>query len=184
MNKPSFLTESFGRRSLSVVLALILLPIMTVSQVAPSQEKEGADNRGANSQLVQIFLQLGQKQYDKGFFEEAVKTLLEAQKKYEKDLTVDVRERLKKLLKESRIAVLERNSALETFRAVNDLIKRDQLIKAKTYLEKIKDNEFLTQEERKDIIEVFRRIDAQIMAAKGKLEKAKSKKPSDRKSVV
>jgi len=35
----------------------------------------------------------------------------------------------------------------------------------------------LTKDERKDIAEVFRRIDAQIIAAKAKLEKAQSKKP-------
>ena len=176
LNKPSFLTESFGRRSLSVVLALILLPIITISQVAPSQENESAD-REANRGLVQYILQLGQKQYDKGFFEEAVKTFLEAQG-YEEDLTVAVREQLNEHLEKSQIAVLKRKRALETFRAVNDLIKRDRLIQAKTYLEKIKDNEFLTKEERKDIIEVFRRIDTQIMAAQAKLEEAKSKKPS------
>jgi len=176
LNKPSFLTESFGRRSLFVVLALILLPIITISQVAPSQENESAD-REANRGLVQIFLQLGQKQYDKGFFEEAVKTFLEAQG-YEEDLTVAVREQLNEHLEKSQIAVLKRKRALETFRAVNDLINRDQLIAAKTYLEKIKDNEFLTKEERKDIIEVFRRIDSQIMAAQAKLEEAKRNKPS------
>jgi len=97
---------------------------MTVSQVAPSQEKEGADRQEANRRLVQVFLQLGQEQYDKGFFEEAVKTLLSA-REYEEDLTVAVREQLNELLEKSQsqsqqIAVLKRKHALETFWAVNE----------------------------------------------------------------
>jgi len=176
LNKPSFLTESFGRRSLSVVLALILLPIITLSQVAPSQENKDVDRQEAIRRIAQTYIQTGQEEYRKGFFEQAVKTFLMAQG-YEEYLTVATRERLQELLKESQIAVLERKGALETFRVVNDLIKRDQLIAAKTYLEKIKDSKFLTTEEKEQIAEVFRQIDAQVIAAKAKLEKAKSKKP-------
>ncbi len=163
MSKPRFLTESFGERSLSVVLALILLPIITVSQVTLSQENAGTGRQAAIRRIVQTYMQTGQEEYGKGFFEQAVKTFLMAQE-HEKDLTVAVRERLNELLKKSQIAVLERTRALETFRSVNELIEQDQLIEARTYLEKIKDNEFLTKEERKDIHEVFRHLEAQIIA--------------------
>jgi len=145
--------------------------------VAPSQEKEGVERQEAIRRIVQTYIQTGQEEYQKGFFEQAVKTFLMAQG-YEEYLTATTRERLQELLKESQIAVLERNGALETFRVVNDLIKRDQLIAAKMYLEKIKDSKFLTTEERKQIAEVFRQIDAQVMAAKSRLENAKRKKPS------
>ncbi|MBW7990499.1 MAG: hypothetical protein FVQ84_10845, partial [Planctomycetes bacterium] len=174
MNKPSILTDIFGRRSLSIVLALILLPIITVS-LATSEENEGSERQEANRRIVQIFLQLGQDQYAKGFFEEAVKTLLEAQD-YEEDLPVAVREQLSGFLEKSQIAVLKRKSARDKFRRVNDLIKQDQLIQAKTSLEKIKDNEYLTKKELKQIAEVFRRIDAQVLAAQTRLEKAESQK--------
>ncbi len=183
MNKPSFLTESFGRRSLSVVLALILLPIITVSQVSLSQENKGTEKQEAIRRVVQIFIETGQKEYKEGYYEEAVTTFLMAQG-YEKDLTVDVREQLNEFLEKSRIAVLERKRALETFWAVNELIKQDQLIKAKAYLEKIRDNEFLTKEERKDITDALSEIDAQIMAAQAKLEEAKRKKPSIKEKPV
>ena len=93
MNKPSFLTESFGRRSLSVVLALIFLPIITVSQVSLSQENKGTEKQEAIRRVVQIFIQTGQKEYKEGYYEEAVKTFLMAQG-YEKDLTVAMREQL------------------------------------------------------------------------------------------
>ena len=78
---------------------------------------------------------------------------------YEEYLTVAMREELNEFLEKSQIAVLKRKRALETFRAVNDLIKRDQLIEAKTYLEKIKDNEFLTKEELKQIKELINKLD-------------------------
>jgi len=177
LNKPTFLTESFGGRSLPVVVALILLPIITLSQVALSQENEVAGRQEAIRRIVQTYMQTGQEEYKKGFFEHAVKTFLMAQK-HEKDLTVAMREQLSGFLEKSRIAVLKRTRALETFQAVIDLIKQDQLIEAKTYLEKIKDNEFLTKEEHKQIAEVFRQIDAQVIADKGRFEKAKSEKLS------
>ena len=189
MSKPSILTDSFGRRSLSIVLALILLPIITLSRVAPSQENEGTERREAIRRIVQTYLQTGQEEYAKGFFDQAVKTFQMAQG-YEEYLTVSVREQLSSHLEQSQIAVLKRKRALETFRAVNDLIKRDQLSQAKTYLEKIKDNEFLTQEELTQIAEVFRQIDAQALDAQTRLEQAKSqklsteKKPADAATAV
>ncbi len=79
MSKPSFLTESFGRRSLLVVLALILLLIISVSKVAPSQENEGASRQEAIRRIVQTYIQTGQQEYKKGFFEQAAKTFLMAQ---------------------------------------------------------------------------------------------------------
>ncbi len=156
------MTESFGVRFLSVVLALILLPIITVSQVATSQENEDANRQEAIRRIVQTYIETGQKEYNEGSFEEAVKTFLMAQElaqEHKKDLTVAVHEQLSELLKKSWIAVLE-----ETFREVIDSIDGGRLSEAKTYLEKVRDNEFLTKEERKDIDEVFRRLDAQIIA--------------------
>ncbi|MHC4728462.1 MAG: hypothetical protein ACYS17_14675, partial [Planctomycetota bacterium] len=183
MSKPSFLTESFGRRSLSIVLALILLPIIAVSRVAPSKENDGTERREAIRRIVQTYLQTGQEEYAKGFYDQAVKTFQMAQG-YEDYLTMPVREQLGELLEESQIAVIKRKRALETFRAVNESIKQDQLNQAKTYLEKIKDNEFLTKEELKQITEVFRQIDAQVLDAEARLQKAKSQRLSAEKKPV
>ena len=178
MSKPSFLTELFGRRSLSVVLGLMLLLVITASQVAPSQEKE-VDRREAIRRIVQTYIQTGEAEYAKGFFDESVKTFQMADR-HKEDLTEAVREQLSELLDKSQIASLNRKRALETFRAVNELIKQDQLLEAKTSLEKIKDNKFLTQEERGQISEVFRQIDIQVLSDKAKVEKVKaSAKKSD-----
>ena len=174
MNKPSILTDIFGRRSLSIVLALVLLPIITLS-LAMSEENDGSERQKTIRRVVQIFIDTGKEEYGKGYFEGSVITFQMAQE-YEKDLTVAVREQLGGLLKKSQIAVLERQSARDTFRRVDDLIKHDQLSQAKTNLEKIKDNEYLTKEELKQIAEVFRQIDAQVLAAQALLEKAVEQK--------
>jgi len=171
LSKPSFLTESFGRRSLSIVLALILLPIITLSEVASSQEGSETERQKTYRRLVETYLKTGQKEYDEGHFEEAVKTFQMAQG-YEEYLTAATRELLSEELEKSQIAVLKRKRALDTFRTVNDLIKQDQLKQAKTYLEKIKDNEFLTEQELKQIAEVFRQIDAQVMEAEIQSQRA------------
>jgi len=135
---------------------------MTVSEVAPSKENEGADKQEIIRRVVQNYIDVGKEQYEKSFFEQAEKTFLMAQG-YQGYLTAAGREQLKKLLEQAHIGVSKRKRTLETFRTVNELIKRDQLIEARAHLEKIKDNKFLTQEEQRQVAEALRLIDIEII---------------------
>ena len=177
MSKPSFLTESFGRRTLSVILASILLLVITVTEVAPSKENEGADKQEIIRRVVQNYINVGKEQYGKRFFEQAEKTFLMAQG-YQEYLTAAGREQLNELLKQARIGVSKRKRTLEAFRTVNELIKRDQLIEASAHLEKIKENEFLTKEEQRQVAEALRLIDIEIIEAEAHLERVNEKKSS------
>ncbi|MHC4175805.1 MAG: tetratricopeptide repeat protein, partial [Planctomycetota bacterium] len=142
MSKPSFLIEPLGRRSLSVILASMLLLIITVSEVAPSQENKEVDTQKIIRRVVDDYIRDGKERYENGFFEQAEKTFLMAHG-YKEYLTATQREQLTELLEKAQIAVLRRKRALETFRTVNELLKRDQLIQAKAHLERVRDNEFL-----------------------------------------
>ena len=78
MSKPSFLTESLGRRSLSIAVVSVLTLIIAVSGVTASQENGAGDRRAAFRRLVQSYIQTGKAEYDKRYFAEAEKTFLMA----------------------------------------------------------------------------------------------------------
>ena len=134
MSKPSFFSESCGRRTLSIVTVSILLLITMVSEGAPSQKGGATDRQEVFRRLVQSYVQAGKTEYDKGYFEQSVKTFLMAQG-YQEYLTADGREQLSALLEKAQTAVNQRKRALETFQTVNTLIKQDKLNEAKKHLE-------------------------------------------------
>ncbi len=121
MGKPSFLIEPLGRRSLSVILASMLLLIITVSEVAPSQENKEVDTQKIIRQVVEDYIRDGKERYEDGFFEQAEKTFLMAHG-YEEYLTTAAREQLTGLLEKAQIAVLRRNAPWRHFgRSMNCL---------------------------------------------------------------
>jgi len=175
LSKPSFFSESCGRRTLSIVTVSILLLITMVSEGAPSQKSGTTDRQDVFRRLVQSYVQTGKTEYDKGYFEQSVKTFHMAQG-YQEYLTADGREQLSALLEKARTAVAQRKRALETFQTVQKLIKQDKLDEAKNHLESLKDNAFLTQKERAQITEVLTQINVQISEDKTHSEKIQSKR--------
>ena len=169
MSKPSFLTDTLGRKSLSIVVSSILFLITLASQAAPSSESGGTDRQEVFRRLVQSYVQAGKEEYDKGYFEQAVKTFQMAEG-YQEYLTPAGREQLGTLTKKAQTAVVEKKRALETFATVNKLIKQNQLTEARTPLEGLSTNEFLTKDERAQITEVLKQIDTQIAADKAHTE--------------
>ena len=76
MSKPSFLTESLGRRFLSITVVSVLTLMIAISGVMASQEGQAGDRQRAFRRLVQSYFQTGNAEYDKRYFAEAEKTLL------------------------------------------------------------------------------------------------------------
>ena len=160
MSKPSFLTQSFGRKSLSIVVVSIL-SLLTLSEAVSSQENEATDRQAAFRQIVQSYVEAGKVGYDKGYYEQAVKTFVMAQG-YQEYLTVAGREELRAHLEQSRAAAAKRKLALEKFQTADQLIKQNRLIEAKTHLESLSKNEFLNKDEQTQIATVLKQIDIQI----------------------
>jgi Flp pilus assembly secretin CpaC/tetratricopeptide (TPR) repeat protein len=139
----------------------IFLLITTVFDVAQSQEKGAANREEAFRQIVQSYVQAGKVGYNKGYYEQAVKTFVMAQG-YQEYLTVAGREELRAHLEKSRAAVAKRKLALEKFQAVDKLIKQNKLIEAKTHLESLRKNEYLTKDEQTQIATVLKQIELQV----------------------
>ncbi|MHC4324620.1 MAG: hypothetical protein ACYSUX_10135, partial [Planctomycetota bacterium] len=146
MSKPSFLTQSIGRKSLSIVMVSILLLITTAFDVAHSQENGAADRETAFRRIAQSYVQAAKGEYDRGYYEQALKTFAMAQG-YQEYLTATGREQLHAHLEKTRAAAARRKLALEKFQAADELIQQNQLIKARANLESLKKDEYLTKEE-------------------------------------
>ena len=158
MSKPSFLTQSFGRKSLSIVVVSVLLLITTAFDVAQSQENGATDREEAFRRIVQSYVQAGKVEYDKGYYEQALKTFVMAQG-YQEYLTATGREELHAHLEKTKAAVAQRKLALEEFQAADKLIKQNQLIEARANLESLRKNEYLTKEEQAQIVTVLKQIE-------------------------
>jgi len=178
LDKPNFLTKFCGRRILSVVLVSVFLLVIAFSGVAPSQES-GADKDRIIRQIVQNYIEVGTGQYGRGFFDEAEKTFLMAQG-YQEYLVPAKQQQLTELLARTRMAMGERKRIVETYQAIMDLIGREELVKAKAELEKLKDSKFLTQKESSQIAEALRQIDADV----GGLKPAPGEVPEAKKPVA
>ncbi len=170
MSNPSFLTESFGRRSLLFVLVSILTLVTIITGAATSQENKVTDKQEAFRRIVRNYIQAGQEEYQRGFFEQAAKTFLMAQE-YQQYLTDEERQQLSANIKQAQIADTERKRALRTVQAANELIKQDKLSQAKTSLEGVKASTFLTMNERRQIADVLNQINAQLRDDKNHSDK-------------
>ncbi|MFC1603831.1 hypothetical protein ACFL5F_02280, partial [Planctomycetota bacterium] len=165
MSKPSFLTQSIGRYSLSIVVVSILLLITTAFDVAQSQENGAAAREEAFRRIVQSYVQAGKGEYDKGYYEQSLKTFVMAQG-YQEYLTETGRAELHAHLEKTQAAVAKRKLALEKFQAADKLIEQNQLIEAKVQLESLSKNEFLTKDEHTQIATVLKQIELRVASHK------------------
>ena len=157
MNRTRFF---FGEKSLLVITASVLALTATLSEVGWSQAEE-SDKREIVRRVAQEWIQVGMEQYRRGLFNASEQSLLGAWE-YQEYLTAAEREKLDKLLEKTRMATIERKRILEHIRMADELVERDELIKAKAHLEKVRGSEFLTKEERKLIAEELKKLNSEL----------------------
>jgi len=164
VNKSRFLVKPFGGKSLLVIVALILLLTTAMSEVARSQSNE-AEKQKVIRGVAEKWMDIGEEQYKRGWFETAEKTFLEAQG-YQKYLTAAQSKRLTALMEKTHLAILERKRILDHIRTARALAAQGQLTKAKVHLEKVKDSKSLTQEKREQIVELLKIINNKLAGQK------------------
>ncbi len=79
--------------------------------------------------------------------------------------------------KEQHTTGQERESLLQVFRTVSELIEQGEIQKARAYLEKFKDSSAFTNEEKRKIVQVLKLMDIAISTTKGELGKVKQERP-------
>ena len=172
MDKAKFLIVPLAVRPAPVIAALILL--LTISGIlaaAESQQQDDSSAAGKQKILRRVgdeWIKVGAEQYKRGYYGASKKSFLKAQD-YQEYLTADDREKLNGLLEKTDTAVIERRRILEDIQKANELIEQDRLIEARTHLEGIQDNEFLTGEERKIIAGELEKVVHQLDGRKGEI---------------
>jgi len=157
LNKARFLKKSFSRKSLLVVLVSVLLLTAVMPQVAPCQ----TDKEKIVRQVAEKWIQVGVEQYQRGFYKAAEQSLLRALD-YQQYLNAAEQQKLNDLLEKTHIAVLERKRILAHIQTADELVKKGERIRARAHLEKVKDSEFLTGEERQLISDGLKKLQGQL----------------------
>ncbi|MHC4396324.1 MAG: hypothetical protein ACYS1A_11785 [Planctomycetota bacterium] len=112
-------------------------------------------------QVIQNWVEVGAKQYERGFYQQAEKSFLQALE-YREYLTAAEHIRIDKLLKKTGAESLGRKRITEYIQTAKELIERGELITARAYLERIKDSKSLSKTERKQIIKSLGKLQSQL----------------------
>ncbi len=146
-------------------MASLVLLGTALSEVAPSQ---AADKQKIVRQVAEKWIQVGNEQYQRGFYKAAEQSFLRAQD-YQEYLTASERSNLQALLEKSHIAAIEKDRVTDHIRKANELIETDELAEAKVHLEAVKDSEYLTQQERQLVQEALRQVNNRLSSEQKKV---------------
>ncbi len=161
MIKKRLSKQSFGTMPLWVVWISVLM--VTTAQVtsARSDSSNEPDKQQVTRQLAQDWMQIGTRQYERGFYKQAEQSLQFALD-YQEGLTQSERKQVKELLGKIQSGATERTYIQENLRAADELVNQGELLKAKTILKEIQDKQFLTKQEHDLIAKSLKNIDSQL----------------------
>lgn len=137
--------------------------MVTTAQVtsARSDSSNEPDKQQVTRQLAQDWMQIGTRQYERGFYKQAEQSLQFALD-YQEGLTQSERKQVKELLGKIQSGATERTYIQENLRAADELVNQGELLKAKTILKEIQDKQFLTKQEHDLIAKSLKNIDSQL----------------------
>jgi len=158
--KIKLLNRSFSRIALRVIWIFILL-VTTAQVTATGADLSEPDKQQVIRQLAQDWLQIGTKQYERGFYKQAEQSLQYAMD-YQESLSAAERGQVKELLEKIRSSVTEKNQIQENAQAADELVRQGELVKAQVILKEIQDKKSLTKEQQEIIAKSLKNIDVQI----------------------
>ena len=162
MNKKVSSAGFLDMKFLSICLLVLLLSAFTVSQAAsPPVQTPEETKQMIIQQVSQDWIAVGLTQYDRGLYEQSKKSFLQAQE-YQAYLTATEMEKLGDCLKKIQTAFAERKIIAEHIQKADELTAKDELIKAKAHLKEIKNNEFLTKQEKQQVAGKLKKLDSRI----------------------
>ncbi|MHC4752285.1 MAG: polysaccharide biosynthesis/export family protein [Planctomycetota bacterium] len=137
MEESSFLTNVFDRKFLPAILIFLL--ITTLSEVTLTNASE-ANKQKALGKVAQEWIQVGMEQSQRDLFKAAEQSFRE----------------------KAQIAGPQRKQILAGIKTINRLVEQGKLIQAKAYLDKVKNSQYLTREEREKIAKRLKEISNQL----------------------
>ena len=141
--------------AIAVLVLLFSTPVASVT----------AENRQDKQQILlgvaQDWIAIGLAQYHRSFYQQAQASFLQAQE-YQGYLTATEQEKLSNSLKKIQIALVERKNITGHLQKTDELIAKGELIKAKAHLKEVKNSEFLSQQEYRQVAVELKRLDSRI----------------------
>ena len=150
MDKRRFSIWSVGPKQIVVALVLVLSATALLPTTLSAQVNE-ADKERIIRQVAEYWIQVGARQYERGLYTHAQKSLQNALA-YEQYLTAEQISKLGRLLQKVTETAGQRAQILQRIRAANDLIKQNRLIEAREHLETVRYNQYLTADERRQVM--------------------------------
>ena len=140
-----------------------LVPVLLLAQVlkADANQPDEIGKQRVLRQVAQDWIRVGTEQYARSFYKQAEQSFFQAVE-HQQYLTAVEREQLNNFLEKTYKAELEREHALEQVKAANALAGQGRLGTAKSRFEEIKDSEFLTEAEQRNITETLSMLKQQM----------------------
>jgi len=127
-----------------------------------------ADKERVIRQVAQYWILIGQRQYDRGLYnyaEESVQNALQ----YKQYLTAEQMRNLGELSQKTKDRAGQRARILQHIQRANTLIQQNHLIEARTHLQSIRDNRYLTGAERSQVMGGLAKIDETLNEQKSRI---------------
>ena len=146
MKRTSYLINKKSPLIIVTCLVLFLSALLGVTFAQPS-----ATNKEEVVRLVaQRWIQVGMEQYNQGRFKAAEQAFLRASD-YQDYLNDAEKQQLVKYLQMSHNASAGKEQVISEIQAAEELISRGELVQAKAQLEILRDNNYLTDQERQQV---------------------------------
>jgi len=147
--------RSFKLRTLVIFAGVLGILLMgagpAFAQPASKQE--------AMRQRAQRNIAIAEEQYQRGLYKETEQTLLKTQSQHDAYMNSQDRRKVDELLAQVRLALTEREKIAAYLQASDELGANRQYLEAKSRLEVIKDNHFLTAGERKQVAAAIKKLE-------------------------
>ncbi len=159
------MTTFFDRKLVLVVLAGILLPIPAIGA-----ETGKLDKQQIVGQVAGDWAKIGIIQYQRGFYEQAKQSLLQA-RRHQEYLPAAERGELGRYLKKIDEVEIKKERVLAHIETADQLAGQGQVIKARAHLEKVINSPFLSQAERGKVSKNLAELAAQLNDRKKEIAK-------------
>ena len=141
--------------------AIAVLVLLFSTPVASVTAENQQDKQQILLGVAQDWIAIGLAQYHRSFYQQAQASFLQAQE-YQGYLTAAEQEKLGNSLKKIQIALVERKSITGHLQKADELIAKGELIKAKAHLKEVKNSEFLSREEYRQVAAKLKKLDSRI----------------------
>jgi tetratricopeptide (TPR) repeat protein len=139
------------------VLEVVLLSFGICFAAEPNLEQPGLAKDKVLHEEAQNWIQVGLTQFKRGLYEQAEKSFVSAQG-FGEYLSAQENKELEENITKTRKATIEKQEAMVHLKKAEELVKQGQPIEAKAHYEKVRNNPYLTEQQRKEIADQLKKL--------------------------